>query len=92
LSHYLLVLKLLRSMNKTNGRIVMLSSQAHDSEAKNAMNVLGAKIPANLEELVRPVPDKPGEEENRGFQRYATSKLANVMFMHSLNRKLLQVK
>jgi NAD(P)-dependent dehydrogenase (short-subunit alcohol dehydrogenase family) len=88
LSHYILVLKLLGSMNKSTGRIVMLGSDAHDSNNKNSMNPLGAQLPSNLEQLVHPTADKPGEEQARGFQRYANSKLANIMFMHALNRKL----
>lgn len=90
LSHFILVLKLLRSMNKSTSRIVMLGSAAHDGNNKSSMNPLGAQLPSNLEQLVHPTADKPGEEQARGFQRYANSKLANIMFMHALNRKLQQ--
>jgi WW domain-containing oxidoreductase len=91
LSHFVLVLKLLGSVDKTNGRIVFLGSDAHDKNATNSLRPLGAEIPDNIEELVRPTADKPGEEQARGFQRYGNAKLANIMFMYMLNRKLLLV-
>ena len=91
LSHFVLVLILLNSMDKTSGRIVFLGSEAHDSKNKGGLNPLGAILPENLEELATPSADKPGEEMARGFQRYGNAKLANVMFMHSLNQKLKQV-
>lgn len=91
LSHFLLVLKLLGSMDINTGRIVLIGSEAHDSKNTNAFNTLGAGLPENLEELVAPTADKPGKELARGFQRYANAKLATVMFMHMLNGKLLEV-
>ena len=91
LSHFVLVLMLLGSLNKDDGRIVFLGSTTHDAKNKDAMNTLGAKLPDDLEELVAPLPDTPGEELARGFQRYGNAKLANVMFMHCLNRALAQV-
>lgn len=91
LSHFLLVLKLLGSMNKKTGRVVFLGSDAHDGNDLNPFRTLGAAIPDNMEELVKPGSDKPGDEQARGFQRYGNAKLATVMFMHMLNRKLLQV-
>ncbi|KAL3485882.1 hypothetical protein BJX62DRAFT_247214 [Aspergillus germanicus] len=33
-------------------------------------------------------PDKPGEEHDRGFQRYGMAKLTNVMFVQELNDRL----
>jgi WW domain-containing oxidoreductase len=91
LSHFLLVLNLLGSMNKESGRIVLLGSEAHDIKNKNSFNPLGAGIPQNLEEIAKPVADVKGEEWPRGFQWYANSKLANVMFMYSLDKKLQEV-
>jgi WW domain-containing oxidoreductase len=91
LSHFVLVLKLIGSMNKETGRLVFLGSEAHDSKNKNGFNPLGAMIPEDLEEIFKPKEDKKGEEMSRGFQRYSNSKMANVMFMHALNRKLQQV-
>jgi WW domain-containing oxidoreductase len=92
LSHFLLVLKLLGSVDKKSGRVVFLGSEAHDENNVNGFNKLGAVIPENLEELLRPPADEPGEGQPRGFQRYGNAKLATVMFMHMLNRKLLQVR
>lgn len=92
LSHFLLVLKLLCSVDKTSGRLVFLGSEAHDENDLNVFRKLGAVIPENLDELLRPTADEPGEEQPRGFQRYGNAKLATVMFMHMLNRKLLQVR
>lgn len=91
LSHFALVLKLLGSMSKDSGRIVLLGSEAHDIQNRDSFNSLGAKIPGDLEVLVKPPPDEKGEEMSRGFQRYSNSKLANVMFMHSLNKRLQEV-
>jgi WW domain-containing oxidoreductase len=90
LGHYLLVLKLLKSMSPT-GRVVMLGSTAHYPDRPNPLSKLVAGIPEDIEELGKPTADKPGEEHDRGFQRYGNAKLANVMFMHDLNRRLQQV-
>jgi WW domain-containing oxidoreductase len=93
LSHFLLVLKLLRSMDPENGRVIMLSSEVHDPEHSNLLAKLGAELPSddNLNSLIKPVPDAAGTEHDMGWRRYANSKLANVMFMHSLNERLQQV-
>jgi NAD(P)-dependent dehydrogenase (short-subunit alcohol dehydrogenase family) len=93
LSHFLLVLKLLRSMDPETGRVVMLSSEVHDPEHPNAFSKLGAELPSdeNLDSLIRPGADEAGTEHDMGWRRYANSKLANVMFMRSLNRRLQQV-
>ncbi|GLA67409.1 hypothetical protein AtubIFM54640_010727 [Aspergillus tubingensis] len=90
LAHFVLVLGLLWSMNRENGRIVMLSSEVHDPQNHNPLSALGAQLPANdrLEELVMPRVDDPGKEHDMGWRRYANSKLANVMFMESLNKRL----
>ena len=93
LAHFLLVLKLLRSMDPQTGRVVMLSSEVHDPEHSNALSKLGADLPSNdsLNTLVNPGADEVGTEHDMGWQRYANSKLANVMFMQSLNKRLQQV-
>jgi NAD(P)-dependent dehydrogenase (short-subunit alcohol dehydrogenase family) len=92
LAHFLLVLTLVRSMDREKGRIVMLSSEVHDPEHTNPLSKLGAKLPANdeLDELIKPSPDETGTEHDMGWRRYANSKLANVMFMQSLNQRLQQ--
>ncbi|KAL2866071.1 uncharacterized protein BJX67DRAFT_388767 [Aspergillus lucknowensis] len=88
LAHYLLVLKLLGSMDTTAGRVVMLGSVTHYAERPNPLSSLTAQIPDKIEELVKPKPDPPKLVHDRGFQRYASAKLANVLFMGDLNRRL----
>ncbi|KAJ0418701.1 hypothetical protein BJY00DRAFT_175307 [Aspergillus carlsbadensis] len=88
LAHYLLVLKLLGSMNTTSGRVVMLGSVVHYPEKRNPLSSLVAHIPDNMEELLKPGPDLAGQAHDRGFQRYGTSKLANVIFAEDLNSRL----
>lgn len=93
LAHFALVLRLLRSMDRENGRIVMLSSEVHDPQHHNPLAALGARLPSNdqLDELIKPRADNPGKEHDMGWRRYANSKLANVMFMESLNKRLKRV-
>ena len=92
LSHYLLILRLLESMDAEAGRIVMLGSEAHDPDRPNPLTKLLARFPDNVEELVKPAADKPEEVHDRGFQRYGTSKLVNVIFMQDLNKRLQAVR
>lgn len=92
LSHYLLVLRLLGSMDAETGRIVILGSEAHDPDRPNPLTKLLARFPDDVEELVKPAADKPEEVHDRGFQRYGTSKLANVIFMQDLNKRLQAVR
>lgn len=88
LSHFLLVLKLLGSMDTTSSRIVMLESGAHFPERENSLSKLRPGLPADLKHLIHPLPDDLSEVHDRGFQRYGTSKLANVMFANDLNERL----
>ncbi|KAM0194785.1 hypothetical protein ACHAPI_006789 [Fusarium lateritium] len=87
LAHYLLVLKLLGSMS-SDGRVVMLGSNAHYTDRPHPLFSIRTGVPDDVEMLVKPGPDTPGQEYNHGFHRYGISKLANVMFMHDLNTKL----
>ncbi|KAK4233076.1 hypothetical protein C8A03DRAFT_39242 [Achaetomium macrosporum] len=75
-------------MDAASGRVVMLGSAAHYPEKENPLAKLRAGFPADMEQLVRPPPDEPGNEHDRGFQRYGTAKLANVVFMQDLNKRL----
>jgi NAD(P)-dependent dehydrogenase (short-subunit alcohol dehydrogenase family) len=86
LSHMLLVLRLLGSMDPNAGRIVLIGSEAHDPLSRSR-----ATFPEIMEHLVQPPPDGVGEVYDKGFQRYGTAKLANVAFMHDLNTRLLKV-
>jgi NAD(P)-dependent dehydrogenase (short-subunit alcohol dehydrogenase family) len=94
LAHFSLALKLLRDMDHDSGRIVMLSSEVHDPEVRIPLSKLGAELPSNenLDLLVKPGPDEAGTEHDMGWRRYANSKVANVMFMQSLNHRLQQVR
>ncbi|RSL62800.1 hypothetical protein CEP51_013402 [Fusarium floridanum] len=76
LSHYLLILKLLGSM-VSDGRIMLLGSNTHYPDRPHPLTKLIAKIPEDVEEIVKPLPDEPGQEHDRGFQRYGIAKLAN---------------
>ncbi|KAH7123008.1 hypothetical protein EDB81DRAFT_225608 [Dactylonectria macrodidyma] len=87
LAHFLLVLKLLGAMAST-GRVVMLGSANHYPEKPVPISKLGAAFPDDINILVKPSADEPGNEHDRGFQRYATTKLANVMFMQDLGARL----
>jgi NAD(P)-dependent dehydrogenase (short-subunit alcohol dehydrogenase family) len=91
LSHMLLVLKLLGSMDAASGRIVMLGSEAHDPDKESPLSKLRAGFPVDMEQLVHPPPDEPGRLHDRGFQRYGNAKLANAVFMQDLNVRLLAV-
>ncbi|RAK96473.1 NAD(P)-binding protein [Aspergillus ibericus CBS 121593] len=88
LSHYLLILKLLGSMEKSSGRIVLLGSVTHDPEKPNPFYSLRPGFPDDMEELLHPPPDPPALVHDKGFQRYATAKLANVTLAMDLNRRL----
>ncbi|CAG8386086.1 unnamed protein product [Penicillium salamii] len=92
LAHFLMTLKLVRSMDRETGRIILLGSEVHDPENVNPLSKLGAELPAddNLDSLIKPGPDKTVSEHDMGWRRYANSKLANVMFMRSLNERLLK--
>ncbi|KAF7532902.1 hypothetical protein G7054_g7528 [Neopestalotiopsis clavispora] len=83
ISHSALVLRLLGSF-EDNGRVVLLSSDSH-CPGKNAMEKYPPVIGNNLDVLVNPTVDD--DKEGRGYQRYATAKLALTTWMHA-NPKL----
>lgn len=89
-AHAALVLRLLGSFGPDGGRIVLFSSDAHFS-GKNSLEKYPPAIPNDLELLVKPTADEPVDNFGRGFQRYAVSKLAVVMWMYALNRYLEKV-
>lgn len=90
LAHIALVLRLIGSF-KSDGRIVFLASDAHHP-GKNGLETYPPGIPDNIELLVKPEPDVPGQEVGRGLQRYGNSKLAVVMGTYELNKRLQQVR
>lgn len=90
LAHVALVLRCLGSFASDGGRVVLLGSDAH-WPGKNGLEKYPPAIPDDLELLVKPPPDKSGDNVGHGFQRYAVSKLAVVMWMYVLNRYLEKV-
>ena len=90
IGHVALVLRLLGSFQVTSGRIVLFSSDAH-WPGKNGFEKYPPTIPDDLDLLVKPAADQPADNFGRGFQRYATSKLALVTWMYALNRALEKV-
>ncbi|KAL4945675.1 hypothetical protein BDV06DRAFT_219068 [Aspergillus oleicola] len=91
-AHAALVLRLLGHFDRiSGGRVVLFSSDAHWA-GKNSLEKYPPAIPdANgIQDLVKPparAHEKP-DHMGRGFQRYASSKLAIVMWMYALNRRL----
>ena len=89
-SHAALVLRLLGSFDPSGGRIVLFSSDAH-WPGKNSLEKKPPAIPDNVQLLAKPDPDEPTDNFAWGFQRYANSKLAVVMWQYALNRYLEKV-
>jgi NAD(P)-dependent dehydrogenase (short-subunit alcohol dehydrogenase family) len=87
IAHFDLTLRLLGDLDPQHGRVVFLSSESHWA-GKAGFEVYPPTLPDNLELLVKPNPDKVGEEVGRGFQRYGLSKLVIVMTMYELSRRL----
>ncbi|KAL3440973.1 NAD(P)-binding protein [Aspergillus insuetus] len=88
IAHATLVLRLLGQFDrKAGGRIVLFSSDAH-WPGKNGLEKIPPAIPDELGELVVLQQDETADVMGRGFQRYANSKLAIVMWMYALNRHL----
>lgn len=87
IAHSALVLRLLGSFRE-EGRVVLLSSDSH-WPGKNSMEVYPPVIPSNLDELIKPVSD--ADKQGRGYQRYATAKLAITTWLYPLNRYLQKV-
>ncbi|KAI1110572.1 hypothetical protein F5Y14DRAFT_357948 [Nemania sp. NC0429] len=84
-SHSALVLRLLGSFGPQGGRLVLFTSDCH-SPGRNGLEKYPPGLPDDLDELAKagPETDKPG----RGFQKYANSKLAILMWTYALNRYL----
>lgn len=92
LAHVALVLRLLGSFHPHKaGRIVLFSTDAI-FPGKNALEKLPPAIPEELDLLAHPPPDRRKDDLAYGFRRYANAKLAVVMWMHALNRRLEKVR
>jgi NAD(P)-dependent dehydrogenase (short-subunit alcohol dehydrogenase family) len=87
IAHSALILRLISSFGE-KGRVVLLSSDSH-WPGKNSMEKYPPVIPSNLDELVKPVSD--ADKQGRGYQRYATAKLAITTWLYPLNRHLQKV-
>lgn len=93
IAHAALVLRLLGLFDTAKGgRIVLFSSDAH-WPGKNGLQKYPPAIPdeEGLDALVRLPSDTPPDPMGRGFQQYANSKLAIVMWAYALNRHLERV-
>ncbi|GAW23646.1 hypothetical protein ANO14919_132200 [Xylariales sp. No.14919] len=103
LSHFLFTLLLLKSMDKKNGRVVVLGSWSHDtSDPRNSVKgILRAyedekwnlifKDPVDTEPLARgkwSTPDDEPGSGDTGYRRYGASKLCEIMFMRELARRI----
>ncbi|KAI2616239.1 NAD(P)-binding protein [Hypoxylon sp. NC1633] len=104
LSHFLLTLLLLQSMDKENGRIVVVGSWSHDTtDARNMFGPLGTAF--TVEEFRQIFSDPEGSTEKvakgtfgipsgqtddpiGGYRRYGASKLSQIMMMRELSRRL----
>ena len=90
LANFLLVLLLLESMDKENGRIIFISSWTHDPA--NSYN-RGLKLKKTMwrpvSDIARPAQaDGKGLANQAGMRRYAESKLWLMMFMYELQRRI----
>ena len=90
-AHVALVLRLLGSFGPNGGRIVLFSSDAH-WPGKNGLEKYPPAIPNDMDLLAKPEAHVPSDNFGRGFQRYANSKLAVVMWTYALNRYLEKVR
>lgn len=88
LAHVALVLRLLDSFHPQQaGRIVQFSTDAI-FPGRNGLEKIPPGIPDDLELLAHPPPDPKNDNWAHGFHRYANTKLAAVMWIHALNRRL----
>ncbi|KAI8624752.1 hypothetical protein F5Y19DRAFT_305103 [Xylariaceae sp. FL1651] len=85
ISHAALVLRLLGSFGAQGGRLVLFTSDSH-YPGRNGLEKYPPGIPDNLDKLVRV--DRDADKQGRGFQNYANSKLAILMWTYALNRFL----
>ncbi|KAI0517436.1 hypothetical protein F5B22DRAFT_104841 [Xylaria bambusicola] len=84
-SHAALILRLLGSFGPRGGRLVLFTSDCH-YPGRNSLEVYPPGLPDDLDGLIRADPDT--DKRGRGFQNYANSKLAILMWTYALNRYL----
>lgn len=90
ISHVALILRLIGSFGPEGGRVVLLSSDAH-WPGKNSLEKYPPTIPEDLDALVKKPATTERDKMGKGFQRYANSKLATVLWMYALNARLEKV-
>ncbi|KAL2852093.1 hypothetical protein BJY01DRAFT_244706 [Aspergillus pseudoustus] len=89
LANFLLTLLLLGSLDKEHGRIVYISSWTHDPSLPINKGHKPEKLPWDMEQLAHPIEKVgPDDEKNDAMRRYGASKLCQVMFMHTLQRRI----
>ncbi|KAB8296005.1 hypothetical protein EYC80_008818 [Monilinia laxa] len=71
----------------TGGESSCWGSDAH-FPGKSGLEKYPPLLPDDLDLLVKPGPDREGEETGRGFQRYGISKVVAIMGMYQLNARL----
>ncbi|KAI1499595.1 short-chain dehydrogenase/reductase-like protein sdr [Biscogniauxia marginata] len=85
-SHAALVLRLLGNFDPDKGgRLILFTSDGHE-DGKNGLQKYPPGIPDDIDSLVKATPD--ADKQGRGFERYANSKLAVLMWTYALNRYL----
>ncbi|KAI0598821.1 short-chain dehydrogenase/reductase-like protein sdr [Biscogniauxia sp. FL1348] len=86
ISHAALVMRLLGSFDpEKGGRLILFTSDGHE-DGKNGLQKYPPGIPDDIDALVQAKPDS--DKQGRGFERYANSKLAVLMWTYALNRYL----
>jgi NAD(P)-dependent dehydrogenase (short-subunit alcohol dehydrogenase family) len=89
IAHSALVLRLLGSFGPQGGRLVLFTSDGH-YPGRNGLEKYPPGLPDDIDELVKARHE--GDKQGRGFQNYANSKLAILMWTYALNRRLVKVR
>ncbi len=94
LGHFLLTNLLLPAIDKMEGRIIIVSSGTHFNPPIWQSSMFGIPGAEYLGWKKQSAPDnyETYPESKRGYARYATSKLCELMFGYELNRKLTETK
>ncbi|KAI1390548.1 NAD(P)-binding protein [Hypoxylon trugodes] len=85
ISHVALVLRLLGSFGPEGGRVLLFTSDGH-YPGRNGLEKYPPGIPDDIDSMLKASPD--ADKLGRGFNRYANSKLAILMWGYALNRYL----
>lgn len=90
LAHFLLVMRLLGSMDVDSGaRVVFLGSASHGDGSFEVF----PRDEMEMRQLVSPPePRASGTEMKDGIKRYGLAKMCVIAFMHSLNARLVAVR